>query len=265
MWAFATAATLTRHRHPDRPVWHLRAGTWIFAAAGAALNFTHGLTSRPAGPGLLPGGVGAGLVMAVVSVAGVTAHQLITAGPRRSRAERDQARIARAAARREQAVRRAAVRHAVAELGSDGNTRLIYTPGRATLARRYGRMRLEPVPGTDPDAHQPPDPDGRTNGSGGTGESPPAAAETGRAALVAGLAEEIRGAIDAGDRWRPDYGALMTRTGYGRSWCEKAVREARTAAFRTAAGDPAARTGTTSGAHGRTARPVLHAVDGGAG
>ena len=48
--------------------------------------------------------------------------------------------------------------------------------------------------------------------------------------VVAQLAEEIRDAIEAGERWQPDYLALMERTGFRRSWCEKAVRDARTAA-----------------------------------
>ena len=52
-----------------------------------------------------------------------------------------------------------------------------------------------------------------------------------RAALVAGLADQIRDAISSGERWAPDYDALMARTGFRRSWCEKAVRDARTAAF----------------------------------
>jgi hypothetical protein len=52
-----------------------------------------------------------------------------------------------------------------------------------------------------------------------------------RAALVAELADQIRDAISSGERWAPDYDALMARTGYRRSWCEKAVRDARTQAF----------------------------------
>jgi hypothetical protein len=79
MWAFAAATTITRHRHPERPVWHLRLGTVVFAGFGAALNFAHGLAAY---------GPVAGVVMALVSVAGVTAHQLVTAGPRRPRADR---------------------------------------------------------------------------------------------------------------------------------------------------------------------------------
>ena len=44
---------------------------------------------------------------------------------------------------------------------------------------------------------------------------------------MAELADQIRDAIRSGERWTPDYDALMTRTGYSRSWCEKAVRDAR--------------------------------------
>ena len=143
MWAFAAATTLTRRRRPDAPVWHLRAGTVTFAAIGAALNFTHGALALPGQHG--PHGPGAGVVMALISVAGVVAHQLITAGPARPRAERDAARIARAAARREMAARRAAVRHAVADLDEHGHARLVYQPGLATLARRRGRVGLHPA------------------------------------------------------------------------------------------------------------------------
>jgi len=142
MWAFAAATTITRRRHPGRPVWHLRLGTVVFAVAGAGLNFAHGMTAPPAGLH----GAGVGVVMAVVSAAGVVAHQLVTAGPRRSPAERADARTARAAARREMAARRAAVRHAAADLDEHGNARLVYQPGLATLARHRGRTRRQRVP-----------------------------------------------------------------------------------------------------------------------
>ena len=134
MWAFAIATTWTIRRYPDRPAWHLRTGTWMFAAIAASLNFSHGLNLSPR----------AGVVMALVSVAGVLAHQFITAGPRRSRAERGQARIDRAVARRELAVRRAAVRDADAVLDEDGRAHLIYQPGTVALTRRHGRTRLLP-------------------------------------------------------------------------------------------------------------------------
>jgi hypothetical protein len=150
MWAFAAATTLTRRRHPDRPVWHLRTGTVVFAAVGAALNFAHGMTavSGPHGPVT-------GVVYAVVSVAGVTVHQFVTAGPRRSAADRAAARIGRAAARRQRAARRAALRHAVADVDEHGNARLVYQPGPAVLVRRRGRTRLDPAPDGQPVALTP--------------------------------------------------------------------------------------------------------------
>lgn len=138
MWAFAAAVTITCHRHPGRPVWHLRLGTIVFAGFGAALNFAHGLADY---------GPVAGVVMALVSVAGVTAHQLVTAGPRRDRADREAARIARAVARRERSARRAAVRRAPVDLDADGTARLVFEPGAVTPGRRFGRVRLPAVPG----------------------------------------------------------------------------------------------------------------------
>jgi hypothetical protein len=62
------------------------------------------------------------------------------------------------------------------------------------------------------------------------GPEPPA---VDRDAVVAELADQIRDAISSGEQWTPDYDALMTRTRYRRSWCEKAVRDARTAVFDT--------------------------------
>jgi hypothetical protein len=135
MWAFAAANTLTRHRHPGRPTWHLQIGTWVFAAEGAALNFAHGVTETA---GLH--GITIGIVMALVSVAGVVAHQLVTAGPRRSRAERDDARIARAVSRREHKARHAAVRRAVAEVDQDGSVRLVRVPG--AVSRRGAKRQV---------------------------------------------------------------------------------------------------------------------------
>jgi hypothetical protein len=58
-------------------------------------------------------------------------------------------------------------------------------------------------------------------------------AEIDRDTLVAELAADIVATTSAGERWRPDYRDLMTRTGFRRSWCEKAVRDARKAAART--------------------------------
>jgi hypothetical protein len=48
-----------------------------------------------------------------------------------------------------------------------------------------------------------------------------------REAIVAELAAEFREAVAAGTKWVPDYAALMERTGFKRSWCEKVARDAR--------------------------------------
>lgn len=62
--------------------------------------------------------------------------------------------------------------------------------------------------------------------------------EVDREALVADLADQIRDAVDAGEQWRPDYPALIARTGYRRRWCEEVVRDAKVAVL--SAGDAAA-------------------------
>jgi hypothetical protein len=137
MWAFAFAVEITRHRHPERPVWALQLGTWVFAGVGFALNVLHGWHR----------GWDAAVVMGIVSVAGVIAHQLAVASPPRSPAERAAARIERTTLRKVARVQRAAVRTAVAELAADGTARLVFTPGRYTLDGR----RLAAV--VDPDRH----------------------------------------------------------------------------------------------------------------
>jgi hypothetical protein len=63
-----------------------------------------------------------------------------------------------------------------------------------------------------------------------------------RRAIVLELADEIRNAISGGERWTPDYAELKKRTGFGRSWCEKAVRDARALAFSVPRSDGDART-----------------------
>jgi hypothetical protein len=70
-----------------------------------------------------------------------------------------------------------------------------------------------------------------------------------RRAIVLELADEIRDAISGGERWIPNYVELKKRTGFGRSWCEKAVRDARALAFSVPRADGDARTdeGTTDG------------------
>lgn len=122
MWAFAFAVQLTRHRHPDRPVWALQLGVLIFTGIGGALNYLDGATDEH-------GAVWRGLVMGVVSVAGVVAHQLVEASPRRSRAERDHATVTRHAARKIAAVRRSVINDAVARVDAAGQTTLLFAAG----------------------------------------------------------------------------------------------------------------------------------------
>lgn len=86
-------------------------------------------------------------------------------------------------------------------------------------ARTAGTLAGGPVRGRGPEARTEPGP------------------EIGRDAVVAALADEIRDAIEAGERWRPDYEALMDATGRRRSWCEKAVRDARMTVLDTAPAD----------------------------
>ncbi|MGB3441961.1 MAG: hypothetical protein WBA97_24720 [Actinophytocola sp.] len=147
MWAFAFAVHVVRDRSArdgqDRPVWALQTGVWSFAAVAAGLNFVHGLTAAPTGPvGELIEDAAqvprftAGLVMAIASVAGVMAHQLVTAAPRRGRADRDTDRIARQAAAKVARIRKAAVASAVAELDDTGTARLVFRPGTYRLTRR---------------------------------------------------------------------------------------------------------------------------------
>ena len=69
------------------------------------------------------------------------------------------------------------------------------------------------------------------------GQKPP---PVDRDAVVAGLTSQIRDAVASGERWAPDYDALMDLTGYSRSWCEKAVRDARAAVLDPPSQDSAA-------------------------
>lgn len=137
MWAFAVAVQISRHRHPDRSVWALQVGVAVFAATAAGLNFLHGRTG---------GGWSSGLVMAVVSIAGVAAHQLVTSGARRSRAERDTARAATRVRRHARRYERAALHGAVAQITTSGAVALLVSPGVYRLGRR-GRLERASVPG----------------------------------------------------------------------------------------------------------------------
>jgi hypothetical protein len=141
MWVFEARFAWTVKNHPDRPTWHLRLGAWIFAGVGAALNFSHGVTKIPGST--RPHGVAPGTVMAIISVAGLAAHQLVTAGPRQSR-------LARAMGRREQAIQRAVVKRSPVIVDKDGAARVVVDPGTFTLTRRHGRLRLDKVTEAEP-------------------------------------------------------------------------------------------------------------------
>ncbi|GAB3462484.1 hypothetical protein [Actinophytocola sediminis] len=153
MWAFAIAVHLVRHRNAqdggDRPVWALQLGVWSFATVAAGLNFLHGAVTGPLGAG-----VTAGVVMAVASVAGVAAHQLVTAAPRRSRVARHTARIQRRTAATVTRVRRAALRATVADIDQTGEPRLLFRPGQYRLTRSrlapWRAPRLAPISTPDP-------------------------------------------------------------------------------------------------------------------
>jgi hypothetical protein len=136
MWAFAVAVTLSRRLHPTRPVWALQLGIAVFAASGFGINFAHGFDKK----------LSTGVVMGFASIAGVIAHQLVTASPRRSGVDRVEARIARRAVRKAARIRSAAVRHAVAEIDQHGNAALVFTPGRYVLGKG-GRLTTAIVQG----------------------------------------------------------------------------------------------------------------------
>ncbi|RJQ92383.1 hypothetical protein [Amycolatopsis panacis] len=76
MWAFAFAVTLGAGR--GEPTGALKVGVWVFAAVAAGLNFLHGYSTGNHWD--------TGVVMAVVSIGGVSVHQLITARPSAARA-----------------------------------------------------------------------------------------------------------------------------------------------------------------------------------
>jgi hypothetical protein len=145
MWAFSAAVAIRRRKDPEAPVWHLQLGVLIFALYGAALNFLHGMAPTTAHHGQV-----IALSMAVVSVAGVTAHQLVAAGPRRSRAARELDRFRRAAERRQAAARKASVARALVDVDVDGHADLVYEPGLYQLRRGVTGPRLVAPKGPSP-------------------------------------------------------------------------------------------------------------------
>lgn len=176
MWAFALAVTERRRTAPEASVWGLVVGVWTFAAVGFTLNALHGAERGPS----------AAVVMGVASVAGVVAHQLVTATRPRSRVERQQARkVAR--------VRRAAVRDAAAELDADGAAWLVFTPGRYALHRDRPHRRARLVAAIDLTTPPTPHTPGSGTGGSGSGASDPAA-------LDLWVADEVADWLAAQDR-----------------------------------------------------------------
>jgi hypothetical protein len=214
MWVFAFAVPIAA-RAGRSTAW-LHTGTWVFAAIAAVLNFVHGAEQ--------PGGIGHGVVMALVSIGGVVVHQLVHAAPMRARrtaAERAARKVERDAHKRLHRVRRAAVRQAVAELAADGTASLVYRPGMVTLARHFGRVRLVPatVPGLPVDglgaelgegladeitayltALPAPDatPSGKTAHGPGRGQTPSVEVPAEIADKFGGYVARVRAAIDSG-------------------------------------------------------------------
>ncbi len=113
----------------------LQAGVVLFSLVAASMNLLHGLEQ----------GLTAGVVMAIVSIAGVAAHQLTLAGAPRSRAERRAARLGTLVAAKTEKARRLAVRDAVAVIGADGTASLTYRPGTYQVHRRA--LAATTVPG----------------------------------------------------------------------------------------------------------------------
>ncbi|MCR3719926.1 MULTISPECIES: hypothetical protein [Prauserella salsuginis group] len=138
MWAFALAVEVSRKRTPGAPVWALQLGVWVFAGVNFTLNVLHGLDR----------GWSAGAAMGLVSVAGVIAHQLTVAGPRRTPAERREATLARQVERKCLRVRRAAVRQAPVALDEHGTATVVYAPGRYVLTGHGRRLEsaIDPTP-----------------------------------------------------------------------------------------------------------------------
>ncbi|WP_226360927.1 hypothetical protein [Pseudonocardia sp. ICBG1142] len=126
MWAFALAIVASRHQAPDRPVAGLQAGVVLFSLVAAGMNLLHGLDQ----------GWTAAVVMAVVSIAGVAAHQLTLAGAPRPRAERRESRLKALVASKTDRARRLAARDAVAVIAADGTAELAYRPGTYQVHRR---------------------------------------------------------------------------------------------------------------------------------
>ncbi|WP_410640684.1 hypothetical protein [Amycolatopsis sp. lyj-346] len=126
MWAFAVSVQIVRRKDRTRSVWGLKVGVWVFGTLAFGTNAVHGLAR----------GWDAMVIMGVVSVAGVIAHQLAIADPPRSRAQRAADKLAAAQVAKTNAAARAALKMATAQIDADGNARLTFAPGTYQVKRR---------------------------------------------------------------------------------------------------------------------------------
>lgn len=93
-----------------------------------------------------------------------------------------------------------------------------------------------------PESHEAPEPDEARADESEPDDAPesdetrtddapePPAVEVDRDAIVREFADEAYASLRIGERWKPDYAALMARTGRKRSWSEKVAADARRAA-----------------------------------
>ncbi|EWM14608.1 hypothetical protein [Kutzneria sp. 744] len=127
-------------RRAGLPVGATTAAVWLVAAVSAALNYTHGAAD--------PNASWHGVVMALVSVAGIAVHQIshwrtdVITAARAWWTGRAARRLDRAARRRVARFERAAVRSATALLHADGRVELRYPDGPVALTR-FGRRVAE--------------------------------------------------------------------------------------------------------------------------
>ncbi|AOS65008.1 hypothetical protein [Actinoalloteichus hymeniacidonis] len=144
VFAMARSAAVKR----GEPGGALLVGVLVSAGLAGGMAFAHGVED-----GVDDGGLIRGLVMAAVAVGGAVVHQLVHGrSPQAGRTRRDRPRgVERAAARRADRVRRAAVLAAVPVVRSDGAVTLVHRSGPVRVTRtRWGRTRVVPTPDPEP-------------------------------------------------------------------------------------------------------------------
>ncbi|APU18602.1 hypothetical protein [Actinoalloteichus sp. GBA129-24] len=141
VFAVARAAAVRR----GEPGGALLIGVVVSACLAGGMAFAHGVEH-----GLDDGGLVRGLVMAAVAVGGAVVHQLVHGRTRRTRRVR-LGEVERAAVRRADRIRRAAVAAAVPVVRADGEVTLVHRSGPVQVTRtRFGRTRVVPAPDPEP-------------------------------------------------------------------------------------------------------------------